>query len=256
MDTDNLSDLELFFEHSPDLICVAGFDGYFRKINSAVCKTLGYTEEELFSKPINSFIYSEDKQVTASRRENILAGDVLTNFDNRYVTKTGELIWLTWTSVPIPGKDVIFAIAKNITYRKKIEEYKRISNILIHGEEPQDPTEVSEDFITLSPADQLWLSEVERLIRKYSGAIDITVAMLSDELAMSERQLFRRIKGTVGLTPNRYIRIIKLQMAKEAIKTGKFRTLAEISFVAGFKTPAYFNKLFKDVYGADIAALI
>lgn len=256
MDTTDLSDLEIFFEHSPDLICVAGFDGYFRKINSAVCKTLGYTKEELFSKPISSFIYTEDKQVTATRRNNILAGDILTNFDNRYVTKSGELVWLTWTSVPIPDKELIFAIAKNITYRKKLEEYKRISNILLHNEVPEEQVVLAEELITISPADQLWLLEIEKLIRKYAGAIEITVALLSDELAMSERQLFRRIKTTVGLTPNRYIRIIKLQMAKEALKSGKFRTISEISFVAGFKTPTYFNKLFKDVYGSDIAELM
>jgi PAS domain S-box-containing protein len=257
MNTTDFSDLEVFFEHSPDLICVAGFDGYFRKINSAVCNTLGYTRAELFLAPISSFIYSEDKHVTAMRRKKILTGEALTNFDNRYVTKTGELVWLTWTSVPIPNKELVFAIAKNITYRKKLEEYKRIASILIHAEDSNEKQEdVAEGPITLSAADQLWLSEVEKLIRRYSGTIDITVAMLGNELAMSERQLFRRIKTILGLTPNRYIRIIKLQIAKEALKTGKFRTISEISFLAGFKTPAYFNRLFRDVYGSDIAELM
>ncbi len=56
--------LEHFFELSADLFCIAGFDGYFRKINSAVCKTLGYSEEELLAVPISSFIHPDDRQIT------------------------------------------------------------------------------------------------------------------------------------------------------------------------------------------------
>ena len=42
----------LFFERTPDLVCIAGKDGYFKKVNQAVIEKLGYSEEELFSKPI------------------------------------------------------------------------------------------------------------------------------------------------------------------------------------------------------------
>ncbi len=49
--------LELFFELSPDLLCVAGYDGYFKKINPTVSKTLGYTDEELFARPIDDFVH-------------------------------------------------------------------------------------------------------------------------------------------------------------------------------------------------------
>ncbi|MDB5011769.1 MAG: sensor histidine kinase, partial [Mucilaginibacter sp.] len=49
--------LELFFELSPDLICIAGYDGYFKRINQTVIKILGYTKEELFARPINEFVF-------------------------------------------------------------------------------------------------------------------------------------------------------------------------------------------------------
>jgi len=270
---DGISNLEVFFESSPDLLCIAGFDGYFKKINAAVSKTLGYTMEELFSRPINSFVYPEDQDLTSKKRENLKVGITLMNFDNRYVTKNGDLVWLTWTSVPIEGRELIFAIAKDITYKKKIEEYQRISNLLIGSDVPQnepsntDRVYASSEFNGSKPqnngigpiksyADQIWLSELEALIRKYTGHVEVTISMLSDEMAISERQLFRRIKAIVGLTPNRYIRIIRLQLAKEALKTGKFRTIAEASSAAGFKTPNYFSKLFKEVYGADIMDFI
>ena len=51
------TDFEMFplFEMTPDLVCIAGKDGYFRKINHAVIDKLGYTEKELFGKPISFF---------------------------------------------------------------------------------------------------------------------------------------------------------------------------------------------------------
>jgi signal transduction histidine kinase/DNA-binding response OmpR family regulator len=107
-----------------------------------------------------------------------------------------------------------------------------------------------------SPADLAWLAEIEALVRKQVGKTDLNLVSLSYDLAVSERQLFRRIKSITGLTPNKYIRAIRLQIAREAIESGKYRTVAEISYVAGFDTPAYFSKLFKEQYGRDVNELL
>jgi PAS domain S-box-containing protein len=48
------------------LLCVAGYDGYLKKINPAVSKLLGYTNEELLSKPINDFVYFADQKSTST----------------------------------------------------------------------------------------------------------------------------------------------------------------------------------------------
>lgn len=114
--------LDHFFELSPDLLCIAGFDGYFKKINPSVSKLLGYTNEELFSKPITDFIYPADREITVKLRREITTDNPMLNFENRYVTKTGEIVWLSWTSLSIDNKKLIFAIAKNVTHNKKHEE--------------------------------------------------------------------------------------------------------------------------------------
>lgn len=114
--------LDLFFELSPDLLCIAGYDGYFKKINPAVSKLLGYSNEELFSRPINDFVYEEDKGVTAQVRYELTRSNPLYNFENRYVKKNGEVVWLSWTSYPVEDDQVIFAIAKNVTHKKRFEE--------------------------------------------------------------------------------------------------------------------------------------
>ena len=113
---------ELFFELSADLLCIAGFDGFFKRINPGVSKLLGYTNDELLSRPINDFVYIEDRAVTSKVRGELTRGKPLFNFENRYVTKNGELVWLAWTSMNIDRDQLVFAIAKNITYRKRLEE--------------------------------------------------------------------------------------------------------------------------------------
>lgn len=118
----------LFFELSPDLLCIAGFDGYFKKINPAVSKLLGYSLEELYSRPINDFVFSEDQTFTDHVRKELTKAKPLSNFENRYLTKYGEIVWLSWTSLPIESENLVFAIAKNITHRKRLEEER--NNIL------------------------------------------------------------------------------------------------------------------------------
>lgn len=115
-------DLDLFIQLSPDMICIAGYDGFFKKINPAVSNTLGYTREELLSKPINEFVYADDKVITIESRESVKRSIPLINFENRYVTKAGEVIWLSWTSIGIEEQQLVFGIAKNITHKKRLEE--------------------------------------------------------------------------------------------------------------------------------------
>lgn len=111
-----------FFDISPDLLCIAGFDGYFKKINNSVSELLGFTEQELLSIPINDFIHPDDRAITKNVREHLTNNSNLQNFENRYLTKYGEIVWLSWTSMPVNDEKLIFAIAKNITHKKILEE--------------------------------------------------------------------------------------------------------------------------------------
>ena len=126
-----------FFELTPDLVWIAGKDGFLKKINPAVKLKLGYTEAELYASPISVFIHPEDRDITLLNRMKLFNGEVLHNFCNRYITKAGEIIWLEWTSVYIAQKEIVFAIAKDITQRKLIEievedNYIKFKNLTSH----------------------------------------------------------------------------------------------------------------------------
>ncbi|WP_285009828.1 PAS domain S-box protein [Pedobacter faecalis] len=240
-------DLEAFVNISLDWICVAGFDGYFRKVNDAVCRTLGYTREELFAKPISSFMHPDDRELTAKRREKLLGGEPLHNYENRYITKSGNTVWLTWTSVAMPEKQLVFAVAKNIT-EKKLDSYRRLKSI----EKQFNADPIGLAGVGLSEADKLWLQELEAKVASAIKNTNIKVSTISDAMAMSERQLYRRLDDLLQATPNNYIRGIRLKVAREAIESGKCRTIAEVAFAAGFKTPSYFRKVFAEHFGYDV----
>jgi PAS domain S-box-containing protein len=120
--SDGIFKFDQFFELSPDLICIAGYDGYFKKINTSVSRLLGYTNEELLAKPIHEFVYLEDRDLTILSQQSAKIKGSLFNFENRYLTKDGKIVWLSWTSKPAVKEQLIYAIAKNITYKKILEE--------------------------------------------------------------------------------------------------------------------------------------
>ncbi|WP_147676618.1 PAS domain-containing sensor histidine kinase [Algibacter pacificus] len=117
--------LDPFFEISLDCLCIANYEGYFVKINPAFVNLLGYSENELYSKLISDFIHEEDKARTAAYRQNLKNNKPLINFENRYRCKSGAIIWLHWTSIPIEKDQLIYAIAKNITHKKELEQERQ-----------------------------------------------------------------------------------------------------------------------------------
>lgn len=117
---------ERFFNLSPVILCIAGYDGYFKKINPALSNLLGYTQKELMQVPIDEFIHEEDKKSTSSSRENVKNNMPIFNFTNRYVSKTGENVWLSWTSISEEENKLIYGVAQDITQIKKLEEERNL----------------------------------------------------------------------------------------------------------------------------------
>lgn len=118
-------ELNRFFNLSPDLLCIVGYDGYFKKINTAVVELLGYTSQEILNNLLIDFVHPLDKELTIQKRKQIQEGNVLTNFENRYVAKNGDVKWLSWTTIPIQNEGLTFGVAKDVTERKKMEDERK-----------------------------------------------------------------------------------------------------------------------------------
>ena len=116
-------ELDRFFMLSLDMLCIAGFDGYFKRVNPAWERILGYTQEDLLSRPFMEFVHPDDREATRTESiKQIERGQEVVYFENRYFHKDGTLRWLMWTSTPFPEQQVVFAAARDITERKAAEE--------------------------------------------------------------------------------------------------------------------------------------
>lgn len=110
------------FNNPVTLNVIAGFDGFFKRINSTWTKLLGWTEEELKSKVFFDFIHPDDWEPTQKAVNFMEAGNNLLSFENRYRRNDGSYLWLLWASAADSKNQLIYASAIDITERKKSEE--------------------------------------------------------------------------------------------------------------------------------------
>jgi len=113
-------DLDRFFMVSPNLLCIAGFDGYFKRLNPSWEKTLGFTQEELLAKPYIEFVHPDDRKPTLDEAQRAMAGKEVASFENRYVTKDGSYRSLLWNATPLPETQLVYAAAHDITEHKRL----------------------------------------------------------------------------------------------------------------------------------------
>lgn len=119
-------DLEHYFEISPDGICITGHDRRNLRINGALAQMLGYSVEELVGAQTLNFVHPDDQIRTADAFEKMESNLTLTNFENRYITKSGEIRWFSWTAIPIASEQVFFGIAKDITHQRRLDEDRNL----------------------------------------------------------------------------------------------------------------------------------
>ncbi len=114
-------ELNRFFTLSLDMLCVAGFDGYFRQVNPAWERVLGYTADELLARPYMEFVHPDDQAQTVTKADRLSGGGQVLNFENRYRAKDGTYRWLEWNSVPYPSEQTIYGAARDISDRKEAQ---------------------------------------------------------------------------------------------------------------------------------------
>jgi len=114
-----------FFALSLDLLCVVTLDARFQRVNSSFTKTTGYTEAELLTMPVMQFIHPEDIAGTLDEIEKLKRGEPSYLFETRFRCKDGSYRYLSWTALPVLDQQIIYASARDITDRHKIEQELR-----------------------------------------------------------------------------------------------------------------------------------
>ncbi|MEC4812991.1 MAG: PAS domain S-box protein [Scytonema sp. PMC 1069.18] len=130
-----LQEAENFFSLSLDMLCIAGADGYFKRLNPSWQKTLGFLPEELYAQPYIDFVHPDDREATIAIAQQLHERTAI-NFENRYRCKDGSYKWLTWASILWGENQTIYAVARDITeYKRSQEALRQSKRILKHSEE-------------------------------------------------------------------------------------------------------------------------
>ncbi len=111
-----------FFDVAIDMLCLLGFDGYFRRLNPAWETTLGYTREELMSRPFLEFVHPDDRERTLQQNAAVRGGGQALSFENRYLCKDGSFRWLRWNAAPDAARQGIYSVARDVTESKRATE--------------------------------------------------------------------------------------------------------------------------------------
>lgn len=107
---------------------------------------------------------------------------------------------------------------------------------------------VSADTVSISTADTDFLRRLKESVQRNIDNSDFNVDMLAAELNMSRTSLNRKIRGTLDISPNNYIRLERLKVAASMLKEGRFK-VNEVCYKVGFATPSYFTKCFYQQFG-------
>ena len=110
-----------FFNLTLDMLCIAGFDGYFKRLNPAWERTLGFSEQELLAQPYLEMVHPADREATVAAAQALQAGTLVTSFENRYRARDGGYKWLLWNAAALPEQGIIYASARDITDRKRAD---------------------------------------------------------------------------------------------------------------------------------------
>lgn len=108
----------------------------------------------------------------------------------------------------------------------------------------------------ITKPDQSWLINLEKEIYRSINQNDLNIYDLSYKMAVSERQLHRKINSLLHLSPNKYIRILRLHKAKELIDNYFQNSISQVAYAVGYNDVHYFSKLFVGQYDISPKELI
>ncbi len=112
-------ELQKIFEFSPDILIILGKDGYVRKANPALQRTLGYTPEEMLTKSYDELVHPDDVDVLSEWRATEIKPNEVVHYETRWIDKNGKYRTFSWSVSPYVSGELHFAVGKDITETKK-----------------------------------------------------------------------------------------------------------------------------------------
>lgn len=116
------------FSLSPDLMCIARLDGFLQELNPPWEAALGWTHAQLLGRPVFEIVHPDDRAAAASTWAGLRGDSGTCHFETRVLCADGSTRWLAWTATRSPGDDLVYAVARDVTGRKRTEDDVRRLN--------------------------------------------------------------------------------------------------------------------------------
>ncbi len=218
-----------FFMLSLDPLCIAGQDGFFKKVNPAFSNLLGFSEKELLEKPYLEFIHPDDREATQEEVRRQLQGGMTLDFSNRYLCKDGSIRWLAWTAYMDHDDGMLYASAHDFTEFKQSEEALVKSEALL--KQTQQISKVGGWKYDVATRKISWTDEVFRIYEVEADYDPNNIAQDISFYALPEQAVIEQAFKQVVETGRPYDLELRFTGAKGTQKW--VRTTAQAERVAG-----------------------
>ncbi|WP_348825454.1 PAS domain S-box protein [Flavobacterium aestuarii] len=158
---DSIANFEFFTRETSDFICVSDSNRNLRDFNLVFIHKLGYSKRELLINSFTQYIYPDDIPKTDEAAHELLQNKTTVIFENRILTKSGDLITVQWTSIINPSDNLIYSIGRDITEIRKIQEQLSASESLLN--DAQKIAKIGSWEFNLLNNDLIWSNELYRI---------------------------------------------------------------------------------------------
>ncbi len=164
------------------------------------------------------------------------------------------LSWWAVAAYMLVGAGICLGIEELLRRRKKEKDRQKLveakveffnqifQNVNIHSDE------VVKSISTSPDNDAKWMEKLNGVIRDNLGNGEFNIDLLAAEMSASRSFLQRKMKAMLGMTPNDYLKMVRLKAAKELLSTGQYR-VNEVCWMTGFNSLSYFTKCFSKQFG-------
>lgn len=194
---------DLFFTVSLDLLGVANLRGFFERVNPAFSQALGWTGEELTSRPFLDLVHPDDVERTRAEVDRLATGQLTIGFENRYRCKDGSYRWITWTCSPDRESGLLYAAGRDLTRQKEAE-----ASLLQSEERWRSAFELAAVGMGLTSTEGRWLQVNQALCRIVGRTPEELLALTfqeithADDLAGDAEAIGRLLSGELATYHN------------------------------------------------------
>ena len=133
-------ELAKFFDFARDLCCIVGFDGYYKLVNASFERVLGYSREELMSRPIMELVHPDDVERAHDALAVLATGEDVVGFESRLVCADGSIRRFEWNTRTMPQLGIVYGIARDVTERTALVEeqaaLRRVATLVARESSP------------------------------------------------------------------------------------------------------------------------